>query len=325
MSEPATAVATTQSQLPAEAFAKTPASEVRGALEGRFSFVPSNFEEAWRFANVISKSTLVPKDYVDRPENIMVAMQMGLELGLPVFAALQNISVVNGRPSVWGDLGKALLLSSGLVEEFEITKISDIKKSGKAECVIKRKGIPTPFVGEFSLEDAKRADLLGKDNYKKYPERQIQWRAFWYAARDGFADVLKGLAGGEEMQDIELERKPDGGFERPRRLSAVDAPRQETPAATSSAPEPAPARASEAATDGREKLELKPAENGGNKPDGKLVSRIIALMPQVDHKRGEKGAAKAMMVELYDADTATKLNEEQAKEFEQKLNAALRA
>lgn len=305
-------------QLPAKA---TPATAITGALEGRFSFVPSNFEEAWRFAQIIAKSKLVPKDFQNEPENVMVAIQMGLDIGLPPLQALQGIAVINGRPSVWGDAALAVVQGSANFEWID----EEVSADGQsATCRIKRRGNPNPIERTFTMADAKTANLAGKEGpWRTYPRRMLQMRARAWAMRDGFSDALRGIAIREEAEDVELERKADGTFEKPRRLSEVRLAPTE-PAAAPPAEDSAPQRAS----DSREKLELTPPAEapkatGPLKADGKIISRIIALMPQVDHRRGEKGAAKAMMVELYDADTATKLTAEQAAEFELKLKAAL--
>jgi hypothetical protein len=41
----------------------------------------------------------VSKDYGGQPEDIMVALQLGSEVGLRPMEALQNIAVINGRPA----------------------------------------------------------------------------------------------------------------------------------------------------------------------------------------------------------------------------------
>ena len=58
----------------------------------------------------MSKSGLVPNDYQGRPNNIVVAVQWGSEVGLAPMR-VQNISVINGRATVWGDSALALITS----------------------------------------------------------------------------------------------------------------------------------------------------------------------------------------------------------------------
>src|SRR5690606_17206238 len=66
-----------------------------------FSLSPKSLDEAMQFANMLSKSTIVPKDFQNNPGNILVAVQWGMELGLQPMQAMQNIAVINGRPALW--------------------------------------------------------------------------------------------------------------------------------------------------------------------------------------------------------------------------------
>ena len=62
-----------------------------------FNLVPRNLDDALKISNTLSKSGLVPKDFQGKPENVFVAIQWGLELGLAPLQALQSIAVINGR------------------------------------------------------------------------------------------------------------------------------------------------------------------------------------------------------------------------------------
>ena len=164
-----------------------------------WSMEPRNLEEAMKYADLLSKSALVPKSYQGRPGDIIVAIQMGREVGLKPLQALQNISCVNGRPCVYGDAPLALVRNSKKLEDFR----EDFDpKTMTATCSVKRFGQPTPIIRVFSMEDAKRAGLSDKENYKKYGRRMIQLRARAFALRDGFSDVLQGLSIGEEVEEI---------------------------------------------------------------------------------------------------------------------------
>jgi len=68
------------------------------------------------FSQMLSKSAMVPKAYQGKPEDIMVAVQWGYEIGLAPMQALQNISVINGKPSVYGDAAMALVQASPVCE-----------------------------------------------------------------------------------------------------------------------------------------------------------------------------------------------------------------
>lgn len=196
------------------------------------AMVPRNFEGLWRMATIMASSGMMPKS-LESPESVFVAVQMGLEVGLPPMAAVQNIAVINNRPSLWGDAVLGLVRASGLMETFKETFEGQFPDDGfKAVCTAKRKDDPEEIVREFSVDDAKRAGLwqtqavvtrtsrgggtYEKDNdspWWKYPKRMLQMRARSWALRDGFGDVLRGLQVREEAQDyVDLEPSSTGVY-----------------------------------------------------------------------------------------------------------------
>jgi hypothetical protein len=174
----------------------------------RQGFAPATFTEARQFAEELASSSLVPKAYTGKPQDILVAMQWGAEIGLAPMQALQNIAVINGKPSVYGDAAMALVQASPHCEDIEEYFEDEGTPNPVAVCVAKRKG-RKPVVAKFSVEDAKRAGLWGKQGpWQAYPKRMMQMRARGFALRDAFPDALKGLITVEEAQDFPPEAKP---------------------------------------------------------------------------------------------------------------------
>jgi hypothetical protein len=175
---------------------------------GGFSLAPCNLGEAMEFAKMMANTDMIPKDYRGKPANIMVAVQMGAEIGLKPLQSLQNIAVINGRPSVWGDSLIALVLANPLCEgvtEYFLNKKGE-KTVGEdyetAVCVVKRKG-QDKETRTFSFADAAKAGLKGKAGpWSQYTKRMLQMRARGFALRDVFPDILKGLQVAEEAQDM---------------------------------------------------------------------------------------------------------------------------
>lgn len=161
--------------------------------------VPQNLAEAQEVAAVLAKSELVPKDFVGKPANILLAIMSGSEIGLSPAQSLQSIAVINGRPSIWGDASIGLVEASGLCEGWSD---SFDPATNTASFTITRKG-RGPITRTFSEADAKAANLLGKPGpWQQYKKRMLFNRARAWALRDCFADVLKGLRIVEEEQDV---------------------------------------------------------------------------------------------------------------------------
>ena len=196
--------------------------------EQTFSLSPRNLAEAMEFANIIAKSDMVPKDYINKPGNVLVAVQTGAELGLKPMQSLQGISVINGRPGVWGDAMRALVISH---PEFE--DLHEDKQDTYCTVTLKRRG-RSAVVTTFTMEDAKKAGLAGKQGpWQTAPKRMLQMRAFAFAARDLFADALKGIKSIEELRDYPEEGRVERDITPAPAAAAVAAPaRPELPVCT---------------------------------------------------------------------------------------------
>ena len=163
----------------------------------------SNMDEAFAFANMLSQSGMVPKIYTGKPADIVIAMQMGSEIGLKPLQSLQNIAVVNGRPTIWGDAVIAICQNSGLLED-----ITEVVTDTEATVTVTRSG-QEPHSVTFSMEDAKKAGLANKAGpWTQYPKRMMKNRARAFALRDKFADVLSGFGITEEEKDRVLDVTP---------------------------------------------------------------------------------------------------------------------
>lgn len=165
--------------------------------------VPQTFDQLMTFADMAAQSDLMPKDYRGKPANIMIAVQMGSELGLAPMQALNSIAVINGRPGVWGDGLIGLCRQSPLCEDIQESFVGE-GDAMTAVCVAKRRGA-SPVTARFSVADAKKAGLWAKDIWAKYPARMLQNRARGFALRDAFPDLLRGLKTVEELRDTPID------------------------------------------------------------------------------------------------------------------------
>jgi hypothetical protein len=223
-------------------------------------------------AKFLAGSDMVPKDYRDKPGNIVIAISLGHEIGLKWAQALQNIAVIGGRPTLWGDAGLGIVMSH---PEYQWHREEDDAQTETATCTMKRRGLD-PVVRSFSQADAERITVwesgrqvpladrpVWKAGYKK---RMRQMRARWWAMKDTFPDALKGVEGREYVEDdvtgkaVEVLPRPDEVMPRRREIPAEipsGAPeggqpdRAEPPRKTeeraAAAPPPPPARSEGAA------------------------------------------------------------------------------
>ena len=175
-------------------------TEPRPIPMGKYGVQLSTLEDAFRFAKAVCLSGFAPKG-IDRPESVLIAVQLGAEVGMTPMASLQSIAVINGRPAIYGDAALGICRASGELESYSQT-VSGEGEARKAVVTVRRRG-QGEIESEFSVADAKRAGLWGKSGpWTQYPDRMLLFRARGFALRDAFGDYLRGLRTVEEQGDI---------------------------------------------------------------------------------------------------------------------------
>lgn len=188
---------------------------------GVLAIMPRSIEEAARYADGLIKGGLVPDSFREggragNPINaalVMMAVLKSLEIGVPPQTGIAGMYPVNSRFSVFGDLAAALVQRTGKVKDQTVAwlgaafdedaPLSEWPEDFGCEVRYWRVGQGQPYVGRYTVRDAKRARLWAsnRDPWQKYPKRMLFNRARAFALRDGFADGLHGLSIAEEVLD----------------------------------------------------------------------------------------------------------------------------
>lgn len=169
---------------------------------------PDRWTMFGRIANSLANTSFVPKGLQGKPESALACMLYGDALGLHPSVSLTEIYVIDGRPSISANLMAAKIRQDGHYLRRE--EVYDPQNPAKI-IAIRAHGRRKDGSGEdsymFSLEMAARADLLKKDNWKKYPEAMMWARACSQLARMLFSDVFLGQS--MYVPDELEERAPD--------------------------------------------------------------------------------------------------------------------
>jgi hypothetical protein len=174
--------------------------------------VPGTYRELLQFAALYKDSGLAPKSFTTI-QQLAIGIGMCVELKRPILTGIQDMAVINGKVSVYGDAGLALVRASNLLEYItEKEEGEPFKDNWKFTCTLKRKGMPEPRVGTWTWEESKRAGFDdpkqrdgSKDIYspwRRFTRRMMQFKARNFPLRDEFGDVLRGITFAEDAQDI---------------------------------------------------------------------------------------------------------------------------
>lgn len=202
--------------------------------ENGFTQLPDSFTEARKLCEFLATSKIIPKEFQGRPNDIFVAISWGQQIGIKApMVALNNIAVINGKPSLWGDAPLALVRQSHecefVIEDNEAfayardkvpgwEHLKNVDPDSTSICVGKRKNQPVA-VREFSAADVKQAGLGNVHN--KYPKDMRKYKARARLLNHLFPDIIQGLSQAELLQESE-EIDNNGNVELPKPENAQD-------------------------------------------------------------------------------------------------------
>lgn len=190
-------------------------------------------------AEVIANTDFVPRGLRGNQPAILAAILYGHEVGLEPMQSLAKIAVIDGKPSLAAEAQRALILAAGHELWLEESTVTRAVWAGR------RRGSKQTTRVTWTLDDAKRARIGGKQNWQSYPRQMLSARASAELARAVFADVIGGMAATEELDDFGDEPSGTADTSPP----AAPSRRRRRPAAAevadtaTAAPDPAPAGA----------------------------------------------------------------------------------
>lgn len=180
--------------------------------------VPETLRERIAYARAMAQAGILPRDYQAKPANVLVAGEMGRELGLSTVQAVLMLNVVEGRPQLGANGVRAVVLRAG--HRMSAAAITYSKHGVPLEATVtgqryrdgEPEGDPTTLV--WNIARAHRAGLctVRRDDdgevtevrarsqggkvlpWEAYTEDMLDARATTKLGRTLFADVTMGLS-----------------------------------------------------------------------------------------------------------------------------------
>lgn len=178
------------------------------------ALVPTDHLQLSRFIDNMIRAKAIPR-HLENREQVMSAWNYAAQLKLPPQPSLRNIAVIEGSPSLFGDLPLSLVQRHPdfvFYEEFCIdeayTKICFENKNLASEIFggvvwMQRRGMDKPQSFSFTRLDADRAGLIRRAKpgmpWHSYPQVMYTRRARIMSIRALFADALTGASIAEDF------------------------------------------------------------------------------------------------------------------------------
>jgi len=146
-------------------------------------------------ALVAAASALAPDALRNRPQDALMVLMAGRELGFAPMQSLRLITVIKGKITLAADATVALVRKSGECVEWRCTETT----ATKATYVTKRKGDTEPTTLTWTIEQAQRAGLVSGTGWRSYPEAMLRARCAAALARIVYPDIVAGIYDPDEL------------------------------------------------------------------------------------------------------------------------------
>lgn len=183
--------------------------EQSGALEVvQSSTTPMSLESLMGMAEMLSKSTIVPVNYQNRSENVLIALDLAHRMGVSVMMIMQNLHIISGKPSFSGSFIASLIRTNPNYKKVALNYVGTEGKDDWGAYVSAydvRTG--TDIKGAtVTIKIAKMEGWMSRSGSKwlSMPEIMLSYRAYAWFARANCPELLFGLHSDDEVEGLSL-------------------------------------------------------------------------------------------------------------------------
>ena len=170
-----------------------------------------NWLMAGQMAQALSQSTIVPKDYQGNQANAMVAIEIANRLQTSPLMVMQNLYVIQGRPSWSAQFLIASVNGSGKYD-MELQYDEKTDKDGKpfsCQCWTMKDGrkVSGPVI-DMEMAKAEGWTTKSMSKWKTMPQIMLRYRAASFFARMNCPEMTLGFYTKEEVVDGDFKEYP---------------------------------------------------------------------------------------------------------------------
>ncbi|WP_312443275.1 hypothetical protein [Lacrimispora sp.] len=185
------------------------AEQTRGLSVDVFSN-PESFQKIYDIGKMFASSSLVPAAYQGKAMDCTIAVDMANRMGLSPMMVMQNLYVVQGKPSWSGQACTSMIIASGKFKNVHHEYTGE-KGTDSWGCYLEAERLEDHVIvkgAEVTIKMAKDEKWYEKNGskWKTMPELMLAYRASAFFARVHIPNALMGCAVEGEADDIAKEK-----------------------------------------------------------------------------------------------------------------------
>ena len=174
------------------------------SLENGIYSSSDTFQLAFQMAKGLSQSTLVPQQFQNNAANCLIALEQSNRLNISPMAVMQNLYIVQGKPSFSSSFIIGLINASGKYD-MEL-QFDEEEKDGKpyaCTCWTEKDGRKVTGI-KITMDMAEKEGWSKKNGSKwvTIPQVMLRYRAASFFARMNCPELSIGLYSKEELDDF---------------------------------------------------------------------------------------------------------------------------
>ena len=161
------------------------------------------FNQLLRAADMVSKTSIIPATYQNKPQDCFIAIEMANRMGVSPMVVMQNMYVVKGKPSWAGQACTMLINSCGKFKDVKhiYTGTKGTEDRGCYVRAIRIEDGEEVCGVEVTMQMAKAEGWTSNPKWRNMPELMLAYRASAFFARVYCPEALMGVQTSEEVID----------------------------------------------------------------------------------------------------------------------------
>lgn len=157
-------------------------------------------------AGMLAKSTIVPITYQNRPENCFIALDMASRMGISPLVVMQNLYVIQGKPSFSGSAIASMIKSNPMFKNVELNYVGQ-EGTDSWGAYVTAENVNSGKVlkgGTVTIAISKKEGWYQKagSKWQTMPEIMLAYRAYAWFGRVYCPELLMGMQSTEEVVDV---------------------------------------------------------------------------------------------------------------------------
>lgn len=167
------------------------------------------FTDNWRMATQLAKSTIIPDNYKNKPENVIIALGMAQKMDIDPFTVMQNLNIIKGKTSWSGSFCKTLIEKTKRFKDLELNYIGEKGKDSygcylSATRISDGKLIKGP---EVTMQMAKEEGWTTNKKWLTLTDLMLAYRCQSFFARLYAPEAMNGIYTDDEIIEIQPTKK----------------------------------------------------------------------------------------------------------------------